>query len=44
LDEKVKVINAGGLGYWYNLKLARPTLLLQQGLGLVFTTLEDSII
>ncbi len=39
LDEKVKVLNIGGLAYWYNIKVARPTIILQQGLGLLFNTL-----
>jgi hypothetical protein len=34
----------GNLGYWSTLKQARPTLLLQQGLALLFTNLEDSLI
>jgi hypothetical protein len=34
----------GGLGYWARLKIASPTLLLQQGLALLFTNLETSII
>jgi hypothetical protein len=37
------VLNVGGLGYWYNLKIARPTVILQQGLSLLFSNLEDSI-
>jgi hypothetical protein len=32
------------LGFWETLKAARPTLLLQQGLALLFTSLEQSII
>lgn len=34
----------GNLGYWSTLKQARPTLLLQQGLALLFTSLETSLI
>lgn len=34
----------GNLGYWSTLKAARPTLLLQQGLALLFTSLEQSLI
>lgn len=34
----------GNLGYWSTLKQARPTLLLQQGLALLFTNLEASLI
>jgi len=34
----------GNLGYWSTLKLARPTLLLQQGLALLFTNMEISLI
>ena len=33
----------GSIGYWATLKQARPTLLLQQGLALLFTSLEQSI-
>ena len=33
----------GGIGYWATLKAARPTLLLQQGLALLFTSLEQSV-
>lgn len=40
----MKVLNVGGLAYWYNIKVARPTIILQQGLSLLFTTLEESII
>lgn len=40
LDEKVKVLNVGGLAYWYNLKISKPTIILQQGLALLFNTLE----
>lgn len=32
------------LAYWSTLKAARPALLLQQGLALLFTSLEDSTI
>lgn len=31
-------------GYWARMKSARPTLVLQQGLSLLFTNLEKSII
>lgn len=34
----------GNLGYWSTLKGARPTLLLQQGLALLFTNMEQSIL
>jgi len=34
----------GNFGYWSTLKEARPTLLLQQGLALIFTNLEASLI
>lgn len=34
----------GNFGYWSTLKQARPTLLLQQGLALIFTNLEASLI
>jgi hypothetical protein len=34
----------GNLGYWSTLKNARPTLLLQQGLALLFTSMEQSLI
>lgn len=34
----------GNIGYWSTLKAARPTLLLQQGLALLFTNLEESLI
>lgn len=34
----------GNLGYWSTLKAARPTLLLQQGLALLFTSLEESLV
>ncbi len=44
LDQKVQILNVGGLAYWYNIKVARPTIILQQGLGLLFNTLETSII
>lgn len=44
LDEKVSILNMGNLGYWSTIKLARPTLLLQQGLALLFTSLEQSLI
>jgi len=39
LDEKVTILNMANLGYWAKLKAARPTLLLQQGLALIFTNL-----
>lgn len=44
LDDKVSILNMGNLGYWSTLKAARPTLLLQQGLALLFTSLEQSLI
>lgn len=44
LDEKVSILNMGNLGYWSTIKQARPTLLLQQGLALLFTSLEQSLI
>ncbi len=44
LEEKVKILNIGKLGYWYQLKLAEPPQLLQQGLATIFSTLEDSIV
>lgn len=44
LDEKVRILNVGGLAYWYNLKITRPTVILQQGLALLFNNLEESII
>ena len=44
LDNKVSILNMGNLGYWSTLKQARPTLLLQQGLALLFTNLEQSLI
>jgi hypothetical protein len=44
LDEKVSIMNMGALGYWSTLKNARTTLLLQQGLALLFTNLEQSLI
>lgn len=34
----------GSLGYWSTLKAARPTLILQQGLALLFTNMEESIL
>ena len=33
----------GNLGYWSTLKAARPTLILQQGLALLFNNMEQSI-
>jgi hypothetical protein len=44
MQEKVRIINMASLGYWYTLKKSRKTLLLQQGLALVFKSLEDTII
>jgi hypothetical protein len=44
LDDRVSILNMGNLGYWSTLKQARPTLLLQQGLALLFTSLEESLI
>lgn len=44
LDEKVSILNMGNIGYWSTIKTARPTLLLQQGLALLFTNLEESVI
>jgi hypothetical protein len=44
LDEEVSILNMGNLGYWSTLKTSRPTLLLQQGLALLFTNLEQSLI
>lgn len=44
LDEKVSILNMGSLGYWSTLKQARPALLLQQGLALLFTNMEESIL
>jgi hypothetical protein len=44
LDEKVSFLNMGSLGYWARLKSATSTLLLQQGLALLFTNMESSII
>lgn len=44
LDQKVSLLNMGNLGYWSTLKSARPTLLLQQGLALLFTNMEQSLI
>ena len=44
LDEKVNILNMGNLGYWSTFKNARPTLVLQQGLALLFTSLEQSLI
>ena len=40
----MSILNMGNLGYWSTLKQARPTLLLQQGLALLFTNLEASLI
>ena len=34
----------GNLGYWSTLKGARPTLILQQGMALLFTSMEQSIL
>lgn len=34
----------GTLGYWYTLKNARPTLVVQQGIASLFTTIEASIL
>ena len=43
LETKVNVLNMGNLGYWSTLKAARPTLLLQQGLATLFTSIASSI-
>jgi hypothetical protein len=34
----------GSLGYWFKLKNAKPTQLLQQGLAILFTNMENSLI
>lgn len=34
----------GSLGYWSTLKAARPTMILQQGLALLFTNMEQSLL
>jgi hypothetical protein len=34
----------GNIGYWSTLKMARPTLILQQGLALLFANMEQAII
>ena len=44
LDTVVNILNMGNLGYWATFKAARPTLILQQGLALLFTNMEQSIV
>ena len=44
LDETLKPINAPSLGYWYMLKQSRDSLVFQQGFGLLFNNIEESII
>ena len=34
----------GNIGYWSTLSGARPTLVLQQGMALLFTSMEQSIL
>ena len=34
----------GNLGYWSTLSTARPALILQQGMALLFTSMEQSIL
>ena len=44
LDEKVKIINIGTVGFWYTLKQSRDTLILLEGLSLLFSNIEASIV
>ena len=44
LDEKVKILNIGSIGFWYTLKQSRDTLILLEGLSLLFSNIEASII
>ena len=44
LDEKVKIMNIGPIGFWYTLKQSRDTLILLEGLSLLFSNIEASII
>lgn len=44
LDSPVTILNMGNLGYWSTLKAARATMILQQGLALLFTNMEQSIL
>jgi hypothetical protein len=44
LDESVSFLNMASLQYWAKLKKIRPAVLLQQGLALLFTNLETSLI
>lgn len=39
LDEKVKVLNLGTIGYWYTLKNTRESVILLQGLSLLFSNI-----
>ena len=34
----------GNLGYWSTLSTSRPTLILQQGMATLFTSIEQSVI
>jgi hypothetical protein len=43
MSEQVSILNLGNIGYWSTFKNARPTLILQQGLALLFTNLEQSV-
>jgi hypothetical protein len=44
LDQSVNILNMGNIGYWSTLKEARPTLILQQGMALLWTSMEESIL
>lgn len=44
LSQKVKVLNLGGLGYWNQLKASRETVILLQGLSLLFSNMEASLV
>lgn len=44
LNEKVKIMNIGPIGFWYTLKNSRDTLILLEGLSLLFSNIEASII
>jgi len=44
INSTVNIVNMGNIGYWSTLKVARPTLILQQGLALLFTNMEQAIV
>ena len=44
MEEKIKIINLPSLGYWYSLKNSRESQVFIQGLSLLFTNIEDSLV